>query len=69
MKILLKSLREHRKGSLATILFSIVEVIFEILIPLCMADLIDFGIESGNIGMVWRYGAALLIFACLELVV
>ncbi len=69
MNILLKSLREHRKASLATILFSIVEVIFEILIPLCMADLIDFGIESGNIGMVWRYGTALLIFACLELVV
>lgn len=64
---LAKSLRSHRKGSLLTIFFSIVEVVFEIIIPLCMADLIDFGIDLGDMGAVWKYGFALLIFAILEL--
>lgn len=39
----------------------------EIIIPLCMADLIDLGIEAGNMGVVWKYTLALLIFALLEL--
>lgn len=64
---LAKSLRSHRKGSLLTIFFSIVEVVFEIIIPLCMANLIDFGIDPGDMGAVWKYGFALLIFAILEL--
>ncbi len=64
---LAKSLRSHRKGSLLTIFFSIVEVVFEIIIPLCMANLIDFGIDLGDMGAVWKYGFALLIFAILEL--
>lgn len=64
---LAKSLRSHRKGSLLTIFFSIVEVVFEIIIPLCMANLIDFGINLGDMGAVWKYGFALLIFAILEL--
>ncbi len=39
----------------------------EIIIPLCMADLIDFGIEAGHMDVVWKYAAALLVFALLEL--
>lgn len=65
--ILLKSLREQKKVSLFTILLSVLEVIFEIIIPLTMANLIDYGIESGSIGMVWKFGAWLLILAILQL--
>lgn len=64
---LLKSLREQKKVSLFTILLSVLEVIFEIIIPLTMANLIDYGIESGSIGMVWKFGAWLLILAILQL--
>jgi len=65
--ILLKSLREQKKVSLFTILLSVLEVIFEIIIPLSMANLIDYGIEEGSIGMVWKFGAWLLILAILQL--
>ena len=65
---LARSLREHKKGSILTILLSILEAAFEILIPLCMAEVIDEGIDLGNMGAVWKYGIALLIFAAFQLI-
>ncbi len=67
IKTLARSLREHKKGSILTIFLSILEAAFEILIPLCMADIIDKGIDLGDMGAVWKYGIALLIFAALQL--
>ncbi len=68
IKTLAKSLREHKKGSVFTILLSVLEAAFEILIPLCMADLIDNGVDHGDMNAVWKYGVALLIFAILQLI-
>lgn len=48
LKTLFGSLRENKKGSIFTILLSIFEAAFEIFIPLCMAELIDKGIELGE---------------------
>ena len=67
LRTLVKSLREYKKGSWITIMLSVLEVVFEIIIPLCMSDLIDFGINLGNMAEVRKYGIALLIFAILEL--
>ena len=67
IKTLIKSLREYKKASWLTVLLSVFEVVFEIVIPLCMAELIDRGVEGGTMGMVWKYGIALLIFALLQL--
>ena len=67
IKILSGSLREYKRGSILTILLSILEAAFEILIPLCMADLIDQGIDLGNMAAVWKFGIAILIFAALQL--
>lgn len=61
------SLREYKKGSILTILLSILEAAFEILIPLRMADLIDQGSDLGNMAAVWKFGIAILIFAALQL--
>lgn len=61
------SLRQYKRASLLTILLSILEVVFEIVIPLCMSDLIDFGIEAGAMNVVWKYGVILLMLAVLEL--
>lgn len=66
-KTLLGSLREYKRGSILTILLSILEAAFEILIPLRMADLIDQGIDLGNMTAVWKFGIAILIFAALQL--
>ncbi|MGN1181946.1 MAG: ABC transporter ATP-binding protein [Faecalibacillus sp.] len=68
IKTLLKSLREHKKGTVITILLSTIEVIFEIIIPLYMADLIDLGIEKGKMSIVCLYGTILLVLALLELI-
>ena len=67
IKTLLGSLREYKQSSILTILLSILEAAFEILIPLRMADLIDQGIDLGNMAAVWKFGIAILIFAALQL--
>ena len=67
LKTLAESLREYKKSSFAAIFFSGIEVIFEIVIPLCMSNLIDNGIEKSNMSMVWKFGILLLVFALLQL--
>ena len=67
LKTLAGSLREYKKSSFAAIFFSGIEVIFEIVIPLCMSNLIDNGIEKSNMSMVWKFGILLLVFALLQL--
>ena len=68
IKTLSRSLREYKKGSVLTILLSILEAAFEITIPLCMAKVIDEGIDLGNMNAVWKYGIILLVFALFQLI-
>ena len=68
IKTLSRSLREYKKGSVLTILLSILEAAFEITIPLCMAKVIDEGIDLGNMNAVWKYGMILLVFAMFQLI-
>lgn len=68
IKTLTRSLREYKKGSIITILLSILEAAFEILIPLCMAKVIGDGIDTGSMRAVWKYGIILLVFAFFQLV-
>lgn len=68
IKTLSKSLRENKKGTVYTVLLSLLEALFEILIPLSMSELIDKGIEPGKMGAVWKFGAILLCFAAMQLV-
>lgn len=67
IKTLAGSLRQYKKGSIITIGLSILEAAFEILIPLCMADLIDKGIDLGDMTAVWKFGITILIFAIFQL--
>ncbi len=68
LKTIGRSLRENKRGSIFTITLSILEVVFEIIIPLLMADLIDKGIYFGNMNVVWKYGVMILIFAAFQLI-
>ncbi|MDQ0360950.1 ABC transporter ATP-binding protein [Breznakia pachnodae] len=67
IKTLLKSLREHKKATILTVILSVFEAAFEIIIPLYMSDLIDFGVYDGKMDVVLKYGVALVIFAILQL--
>lgn len=64
---LVKSLREYKKASLATVLLAVAEVVLEIVIPLCMSALIDDGVDKGSMTVVFRYGAFIAVFALTEL--
>ncbi|ULQ59132.1 ABC transporter ATP-binding protein/permease [Brucepastera parasyntrophica] len=67
IRTLAKSIREHKKTTLLTVVLSVCEAFFDIIIPLCMSNLIDFGIEDGSMAAVFRYGTALVIFAAFQL--
>lgn len=67
IKTLAGSLRQHKKGSILTVCLSILEAGFEIVIPLCMSGLIDYGVERGAMERVWQFGGALLVLALLQL--
>lgn len=68
VRILARSLREYKKGTVFTIMLSVLEALFEILIPLWMADLIDQGIYEGNMNTVWKYGIVILLLAGMQLI-
>lgn len=67
IKILLSQVKEYKKASLLTPLFSALEVIMEVLIPFVTAAIIDKGIEAGNISQVYFYGAVMLVLAAFSL--
>ncbi len=60
---LLKSVREYKKDSILAPLLVTGEVILEVFIPYLMANLIDFGIDKGDMGYVAKTGLLLLISA------
>lgn len=67
IKTLLKQIRQYKKVTLLTPLFSVMEVILEVAIPFIIALLIDKGIEAGDMGQVYFYGALMLVMAFLSL--
>ncbi len=67
LKVLAQSLRENRKGAVFTVCLSILEVVFEIVIPLTMSGLIDYGVDMGNMDKVWYYGLILLFLAVMQM--
>ena len=63
LKTLLAQVREFKKASFLTPFFMILEVLFETLIPLAMASIIDKGVEAGNIGHIYRMSAVMVALA------
>lgn len=66
LKTILSSVRAYKKTTFVTIFYSGIEALFEIVIPILMASLIDKGIEAGNMTQVWIYIGMLAIFAGLQ---
>ncbi len=57
----------YKKESLLAPSFTVLEAVMETLIPFVMASIIDDGIEAGNIGHVYTYGALMVGLAALAL--
>ncbi|MCR5067376.1 MAG: ABC transporter ATP-binding protein, partial [Erysipelotrichaceae bacterium] len=66
---ILKSVREYKRGTFLTMLLSISEVVFEILIPLTLSRLIDYGVYGGSMPNVLKFGVILLTEALLQLAI
>lgn len=67
IKKLARYIKGYKKESILTPIFVMLEVIMEVLIPFLMADLIDKGIDGGNIPLIIKLGLALLIGAFISL--
>lgn len=67
IKTLLPFVGEYKRDSLLTPFFTALEVVMEILIPFVTASIIDKGIQAGDMGAVWRYGALMLALTFLSL--
>ena len=67
IRTLAKSIREYKVASIITPIFMIGEVILEVLIPYLMADLIDNGIDKGDMDYIWKLGLVLAATALASL--
>lgn len=67
IKVLATHIKEYKKVSLLTPLFTSLEVVMDVLIPWVTASLIDKGIMAGNMQQVMNYGALMVVMALLSL--
>ena len=67
LKTLSKQIGEYKKEAVITPVFTVLEVVAELLVPFVIASLIDNGIETGNLRNVCLYGLLMIFLAFLGL--
>nr|MCR5178148.1 ABC transporter ATP-binding protein [Lachnospiraceae bacterium] len=67
MKKLTKYLSDYKKEVVLAPLFKLLEAIFELIVPLVMAKLIDEGIGGHNESMILKMGGILALLAAVGL--
>lgn len=67
LKTLGAHIKEYKKASVLTPVFMIFEVLFEMIIPMLMASIIDDGIKKGDMGHIYQVGALMVGAAFLGL--
>lgn len=68
IKKLLKSVRQYKRDSILSPVFVTLEVVMEVVIPMLMAGLIDFGINPGKMDVILQYGIILVFSTILSLI-
>lgn len=63
IKTLAAQIKEFKRESVLTPIFMILEVVFETLIPLMMASIIDDGVEAGDMRHIYLVGACMVAAA------
>ena len=61
MKRLMMYLKDYKKESILAPLFKLLEAFFELMVPLVMANIIDYGISNRNMGYIGKMGLLLLL--------
>ena len=67
MKRLMMYLKDYKKESILAPLFKLLEAFFELLVPLVMANIIDYGISNQNMGYIGKMGLLLLLLGVVGL--
>ena len=67
VKQLARSIRQYKKDAILAPVFVVGEVALEVIIPLIMADIIDYGINVGDMNYVIKSGIILIILCLLSL--
>lgn len=67
MKRLMMYLKDYKKESILAPLFKLLEAFFELMVPLVMANIIDYGISNRNMGYIGKMGLLLLLLSVVGL--
>ncbi len=67
MREILAQIKQYKKATLLTPLFSMLEVVMEVLLPYVTALIIDKGLYGDNIAAVYGWGALVIVLACFSL--
>ena len=67
MKTVLRQLGRFKRDALLCIGMTTMEVLMDILLPFITAIIIDDGLETGDLSVVYRYGAVMVVIAFLGL--
>ncbi|WP_034446466.1 ABC transporter ATP-binding protein [Butyrivibrio sp. AE2032] len=68
LKTLLSQVKEYKLPSVLTPISMIGEVICEMIIPILMARIVDEGIYGGNMSLIFKIGAMMIVIALLGLI-
>ena len=60
-------LKDYKKESILAPLFKLLEAFFELMVPLVMANIIDYGISNRNMGYIGKMGLLLLLLGVVGL--
>lgn len=60
-------LKDYKKESILAPLFKLLEAFFELMVPLVMANIIDYGISNRNMGYIGKIGLLLLLLGVVGL--
>ena len=67
MKRLMMYLKDYKKESILAPLFKLLEAFFELMVPLVMANIIDYGISNRNMGYIGKMRLVLLLLGVVGL--
>lgn len=69
MKRLLRYLKDYKKETVLAPTFKLLEAVFELFVPLVMANIIDIGIANSDMGYIGKMGLCLVLLAVVGLTV
>lgn len=67
MKTVLAQLKQYKKATFLTMIYTMIEVIMEVLLPFVTAIIIDEGLQKANMSTILRLGILMVVMAVISL--